>query len=143
MNRPTCVLRCLLNYLSAALTLSESTTGAEKSLSCLEMATFIYVYVKFSVSHCVLSVVMSPTGSSIEKYDENMRPHLYFNISTAPATDEGDVQDEYAHAVDRWCEFHDLLEEKNLNCISPKLCGAMLWAHLRSRAGACTTDALL
>lgn len=58
-------------------------------------------------------------------------------MRAATATDICEFQHEYAVAVDRWCDFRNLLEEKNPNRIQPKLHGTMLWAQLGGRARDC------
>lgn len=58
-------------------------------------------------------------------------------MRAAPATDGRGSQDQYADAVDRWCDFHNLLQEKNPNGIQPKLSGTILWAQLSSLAKNC------
>lgn len=58
-------------------------------------------------------------------------------MTAAPATDGRGQQDEYADAVDRWCDFHDLLEEKNSNRIPPKLRRRVLWAQFSDRTKDC------
>lgn len=58
-------------------------------------------------------------------------------MRSAHGTDCRGPQDEYADAVDWWCDFHGLPKEKNPNRIPPKLRGTMLWAQLSGRAKDC------
>ena len=75
---------------------------------------------------------MGPVGTSTEK--SMSRPKFQLDLRTAPWTDGRGPQDEYADAVDRWCDMHDLLDEKNPNKLSAELRGTMLWSQLVGRA---------
>lgn len=79
---------------------------------------------------------MGPVGTSAEKTSRNSlsRPKFSWDMRTAPWTDGRGPQDEYADAVDRWSDFHDLLDYKNPNKIPKTLRGTMLWLQLSGRA---------
>lgn len=76
---------------------------------------------------------MGPAGSYADKHEEKSLKRYHWDMRSVPWTDGRGPQDEYADAVERWCDFHDLLEDKNPNKIPPKLRGTMLWAHLSGR----------
>lgn len=80
---------------------------------------------------------MGPYGSSSEKISKRSHIKFYWDLRSAPWTDGRGPQDEYADEVDRWCDFHDMLEEKNPNRIPPELRGTMLWEHLSGSAKDC------
>lgn len=81
---------------------------------------------------------MSADGSSSEKdIGTPSRPKFSWDLKSAPWTDGRGTQEEFPDAVERWCDFHDLLEEKNPNKISPRLRGVMLWSQLSGRGRDC------
>ena len=75
---------------------------------------------------------MGADGTSTDK--SMSRPKFQWELRTAPWTNGRGPQDEYADAVDRWCDMHDLLDEKNPNKLSDELRGTMLWSQLVVRA---------
>lgn len=58
---------------------------------------------------------MGQACSSTEKYDKNLRSKHFSGTRAAPVTDTRGTQDEYANAVDVWCDFQDPLQDKNPN----------------------------
>lgn len=62
---------------------------------------------------------------------------FYWDLRSAPWTDGRGPQDDYADAVESWCDFHDMLEDNSPKGIPSKLRGAMLRAHLSGRAKEC------
>ena len=65
------------------------------------------------------------------------RQMFSWDLKSAPSTDGRVPQEEYADAVERWCDFHDLVDVKNPNRIAPNLRGIMLWSQLYGRARDC------
>lgn len=61
------------------------------------------------------------------------RPKYSWDLKSPPYTVGKGPQDDYADAVERWSDFHDLLEEKNPNRIAHNLRGTMLWSQLPGR----------
>lgn len=55
----------------------------------------------------------------------------------AQQTDGLGPQDEYASAIEHWCDFYDLLEDKDPNKKPPRLSGTMPWAQMLGHATDC------
>lgn len=56
-------------------------------------------------------------------------------METVAWTDGRDVQEKFAEAVKRWCEFHDNLHDKNSKKITKSNRGIVLLSHLYGIAG--------
>lgn len=81
--------------------------------------------IHLSLSSVKFPLDMVPETSSISS-SIHSRSLFSWDLKTVPWTDEKGPQDAYSDIFAEWCNFHDILPEKNADKLGYKLRGSFL-----------------